>query len=461
MKLVQTIQSNLPYYKRILRIASPVILANAGQVTVMQIDNAMVGHYAEEGNELAAASFANSIYLFFMVFVLGLSIAITPIVGDLWKRKRRKESSAILFNASILILCSSVVVVLIMLITSQFFDYFGQNEEVVALAKPYFYILTASIIPQMLFSSFKQFLEGVNNTMLAMIVTLLVNIINIALNYAFIFGHWGFDAMGLNGAGFATLIARSCMPILLILMMYKKDQFRPYLEMLSHCKVSVRRMRKIANTGLPISFQIVPEVAAFGLSSIMIGWIGVKQQSAHQIAIGLISITFMVSSGIAAGATIRVSHQRSMRDGFQLRKAALAAIHLTTAFMAICSLLFICFRFQLASCFSLDKEVISYASGFLIWGALFQLVDGLNVATLGILRGMSDVQKAMKYALLTFLVIFPLVSLGGMYGFYFDTEKTWLGADGVWLGFTVSLTIASTLYLLRYRNIYRQEFGNH
>ncbi len=445
MSYFKSFKNYFPFYLRILKLAFPVILANSGQVLVMQADNFMVARLGT--NELAAASFANSVFFIFMVLALGFSIALTPLVGEAVTQRKYRYAATLLNNSALLSFLLSLGIIGLMLLAYTFFDFFGQEAAVLTLAKPYFLILVASLVPYCLFFTLRQFLEGLGNTTLSMIVTLAANVLNVVLNYILIFGHLGFESMGLNGAGTATFLARLCMPIALLALIYFHPRYKRYLYLAYFQRLSKAIANKIIRLAAPISGQMVMEVFAFAFSSIMTGWISAEAQAAHQIALGLASISFMIVAGFSSGATIRVSHQKAVNNFHNLKQVALASIHMVLIFMSFCSLIFVLFRHALISLYQPESAVIPIAASLLVWAAIFQVVDGLQVVALGILRGLADVKKAMYYAFFAYMVVGP--GVGYVCAFQFH-----LGAQGIWIGLTLSLILSSILFLHRFKTTY-------
>jgi len=222
--------------------------------------------------------------------------------------------------------------------------YMGQPPQVVEAALPYYRILVVSFLPFLLFFTLKQFVEGIGNTGIAMMVTITANLINVLLNYMLIFGKLGAPELGLNGAGYATLIARILMALFFIFLFFKKSWLKRYLTMFSVARFNWSETWALFKVGWPISLQILLEVSAFAISGVMMGWLGEVPLAAHQIALGLASMTFMIVTGVASGTTIRVSHQYSRKDYAGMHKAAMASLHMVLVFMLFSAVMFVIFK---------------------------------------------------------------------------------------------------------------------
>lgn len=436
------ISDYFPLYRRNLRLAFPVVLSQIGQVTVSLADNMMVGHVGT--TELAAASFSINIFHIGMLFGIGITMGLTPLVGQVFSQKKEEEVGVYLKNGVFLHTIIALAVGVIMGLISVFLNDMGQPEAVVKLAIPYYLLLVASLFPMLFFYSFKQFFEGVGNTKIAMFITLASNVINIVLNYFLIFGKGGFPELGLNGAGIATLIARICMPLMLIPIVLRSKKFRNEFRLAYHSKIQKRKLREIFSVGLPIGLQIIIEVSTFSFGAILMGWISKEALAAHQVAIGLASFTYMISLGIGAGTTIFVSHEKGLNHYKQMRRTIYASFHLVVTFMATMGVLFVLFRYQLPRLFTPDPKVILLSASLLIVAALFQVFDGIQVILLSALRGVSDVKHPMFMAFISYTLLGLPVSylFGIVLGF---------GAVGVWLGFLVGLAFAAGLFALRLR----------
>lgn len=446
--IIKFLKSYLPFYRRNLLVAIPVVLSQAGQMTVQLADNMMVGHVGTA--ELAAASFANSIYIIGFVIGLGLTFGATPLVGNAFGQRKFSEAASVLQHSFLGNASVSLVLVATMWGVSLLMPYMGQPANVVELAVPYYRLLVVSIIPFMLFFTGKQFIEGLGNTKLAMKITLAANALNIMLNYVLIYGKLGLPAYGLNGAGYATLTARTCMALAFAFFMIRNPHFKRYFYLINTKNIRLKNIGTFFRTGLPIGLQMLAEVTLFSLAAVMMGWLGEITLAAHQVALMVSMVSFMIATGVASGTTIRVSQQHGEKNFAGMQKAGMASLHIIIAFMSITAILFFTFRHQIPFLFTDDPEVVETASFLLIFSALFQIFDGAQVVLLGSLRGLADVNRAFILALFTYLIVG--VPLMYVLGFVFD-----LKGAGVWSALAISLSLAAVFFLLRFKRKCRME----
>jgi MATE family multidrug resistance protein len=441
------IKSYLVYYKRLLKLAWPLVLTQAGQMVVQLVDNAMVGRVGT--TELAAASFANSIFVMIMVFGLGVFMGITPLIGHAFGAKNELRVASILKNSLFLSILLIIGLLLITWAVSWLMPFMGQSVGVLQMALPYYNTLTLSLLPFLLFMVLKQIGEGLGNTWLAMIATIVSNILNVGLNYLLIFGKLGFPELGLLGAGYATLISRLIMPVILFIGFMATTKVRHYFNLMPAARILWSEIRAIMDIGLPIAIQLLIEVSLFAFGAVMMGWMGDVPLAAHQVAMGLASFTFMIANGVAMATTIRVSFQLGLKDYGSMEKVSLSSIHLVLFYMLLCGVGFLFTRFQLPRLFSTDVLVITQAASLLLVAAVFQLFDGLQVVCLGILRGFADVKVPMFIAAFSYLGIGLPIS-------YFFAFVLHAGPEGIWYGYLAGLGIAGVLLARRIRKKIRE-----
>lgn len=441
--------SRKKYYRSVLNLAIPVIMSQAGQILVQLVDNAMVGQLGAV--PLAGVSFANSV--FFMMFILGvgMSLGLTPLVGEMYSVSNHRKTAIYLQNSILFFGVMGVAIFIVSMIVRPFMWRMGQPVEVVQNAVGYFGYVSVSIIPFMIFASFKQFLEGIGNTKIAMAIIITSNVINVIFNWIFIYGNFGVTAMGAAGAGLSTLISRILTPILIIIYFYKRDSFHRYFRFFKMEHFSWRTIRSLIRVGSPISLQMFMEGSAFAITGIMMGWIGTVELAGNQVATVISNIAFMIILGIGSAVTICVSHSYGQRDWREIRRYAGTAYRLGLMWNAVTAILFISLRNYIPMIFTTDPAVIEMASFFLIFVAVFQISDGLQANSVAILRGIQDVKSIMLISFVSYIVI--SLPLG-----YFLAFKTDVGAAGLWLALIFGLGIAAVLYYCRYRKQIKKYF---
>lgn len=439
----------IPVYKKNLALAVPVIFSQIGQVTVNVVDNIMVGHLGT--TELAAASFSLNIFLIGMLLGLGITMGLTPLVGQSFNSHSKLNIAGWFRNGFLVNFIASLFLCAAMASVVFFMDKMGQSEEVVKKAIPFYLLHVASLMPMMLFFTFKQFFEGLGNTKIAMVITIVINVVNIILNYILIYGKLGFPALGLYGSGCASLIARLIMPVLFFIVMFKRPGLKGYLIDAFHSTIERQKIKKLLAIGLSIGIQMVIEVLAFSMGAIMMGWISKESLAGHQVAMSMASLTYLISFGLASGTTIRVSHSFGQHHTQEVKRIIYASIHLVVIFMATMGLSFILLRNYLPLLFTSDPSVAKIAAGLLVVAAFFQIFDGVQVVLLGALRGIADVRLPMYIAFFSYVVVSLPVS-------YFVAFILGVGNSGVWVGFVFGLSTAAVLFALRLRN--RLHFEN-
>ncbi len=437
-------QTYLPYYKRNLRVALPVVMTQLGGALVGLADSIMVGWYGTA--ELAAVSFSNGIFFMIMVFAMGSVMGLTPLVGNAFAQKDDDRIATYLQNGLNFTLLLAVVTCLVLAAFLPFFDYMGQDPVVITAARPYYIARVLSLFPYLIFCLGKQLLEGLGNTLTAMYITIGCNLLNVGMNYIFIFGKWGCPEMGAFGAGLATLIACVLMPICFISVIALKKEWRKYVELFHRARASWNSLKELGKIGFPIGLQTLLETFLFAASFIIVGWQSKEALAAHQIANQIADLAFMMSLGIGAATTIRVSHQYGQGDIEAMKKAAYASVHLCLMMNVIGASLMIGLHHLIPMMFTGDQAVLDIASVLLIYAGIFQFSDGMQCVGAGMLRGIMDVKRPALYAFIAYIVI--ALPLG-----YLLMFPAGIGVEGMWVAFIVALSIAAVLFHVRFRKL--------
>jgi MATE family multidrug resistance protein len=445
----------LPYYKRNLRVALPVMLTQLGASLVGLFDSIMVGHYSTV--DLAAVSFSNALFFTVMVFAMGALMGLTPLVGiqvgslstasehgEQSDTSPQSHISSLFQNGMLFTVLLSVMTLVLLGGCIPFLDRFGQDPQVAETARSYYILIVLSILPFLFFTFFKQFLEGLGNTSVAMAITLVMNGLNIFLNWLFIYGNWGCPELGATGAGIGSLVARLGMPICFLAFMLFRREWRGYVTLMKWANFSLSRIRELYKIGFPIGVQTLMETIAFTSAFVFIGWISKEALAAHQIANQICDMTFMVILGIGSATTIRVSHQLGANNLNAVRMASNASIHLVLLINAVGAAVMIGCRQYIPLLFTEDPEVIVIASQLVVLAGVLQLADGLQVVAASMLRGITDVKVPMIIAMFSYTIV--CISIGLFLAFPMG-----MGAQGIWIGFVVGLSVAAVCLHLRFR----------
>ena len=436
-----------------LKLAYPVILGMLGHTLVAFVDNVMVGQLGTA--ELAAVSLANSFMFIAMSLGIGFSTAITPLVAKADGDGNFEDGKSTFKHGLCLCALISIFLFFGVLLAKPILHIMQQPQEVVELAIPYLNLVAASLIPLIVFQSFKQFSDGMSMTKYPMIATLIANIINVVLNYIFIFGKFGFPELGIVGAAIGTLVSRIIMLFYLWFLLVRNNKTRPYLLDLNFLNLSKEMINKLFNLGFPSAMQMFFEVAIFTAAIWLSGILGKNPQAANQIALNLSSMTFMVAMGLSVVAMIRVGNQMGLNKYAELRRIAFSIFLIAILFAIIFASLFLIFNDILPKLY-LDfddhskvfdnYEVLEIAKTLLIIAAIFQISDTIQVIALGALRGMQDVLIPTLITFISYWVIgFPISYYLSMYTEYKST--------GIWIGLLAGLTSSGIFLFIRFNHL--------
>jgi MATE family multidrug resistance protein len=443
-------------FRYTIRLAVPVIMGMLGHTFVAFADNIMVGQLGTA--ELAAVSLGNSFVFIAMSLGIGFSTAITPLVAEADAAGDKKGAKGALKHGLVLCTMLGLALFVLILIARPLMYLMDQPVEVVRLAIPYLNLVAFSLIPLVMFQAFKQFSEGLSQTKYPMYATILANVVNVLLNYLFIFGSLGFPKLGVLGAAIGTLAARILMVFFLWWMLKIKDKFREYVTGFRIFVIEKKVMAKILDLGFPSALQMFFEVAIFTAAIWMSGVLGKNPQAANQIALNLSSMTFMFGMGLGVAAMIRVGNQRGLKDFPELRRIAKSIFFLTLLLELVFALLFLLGRFWFPTLYldindpanqADNMEVLGLASKLLLVAAFFQISDGLQVVILGALRGLQDVRIPTLITFTAYWVVaFPISYYLGLH--------TQLASTGIWIGLLSGLTASAIMLYLRFDYLSRR-----
>lgn len=424
-----------------IKLAYPVIIGQLGHMMMGVVDSIMVGEIGAA--PLAASSVAHGMFMLFMIFGIGVSMSLSPLTAMSVGAKKIPECGVIFRQGIMVNFAVGIILTILTFFGAGIITLLNQPQEIVEQGTAYMRILSYSILPVMIFQTYKQSSEGLSFMRPAMLITLCANLINIFANWIFIYGNLGFPALGLPGAGWATFATRLMMAISFLGYVHFSSKYKPYELTLRFRKIDFSVMKKILKIGIPSGLQYFFEVGAFVGSAIIIGWLGTDELAAHQIAINLASISFMCAIGVSAAGSIRVGNAVGREDRHAIRRAGGVTFILAAAIMGAFGIIFIVFRDLLPSFYIEDPDVIRIAGSLLIIAALFQLSDGTQAVGIGLLRGIADAKIPM---VITFIAYW-IVGLPGAYllGFVFD-----YGVEGIWFALFIALTVSAVMLSLRF-----------
>lgn len=441
------------HMRKNLILAWPVMITQAGQILVNVADNVMVGGLGGKFDSvqnpelgkvaLGAVSLGNALFFTVLVTAFGFSFAMSPLIAQADAKNNLRRGADILTHGLLLNMLVTIGLMIVLFTFMPVMYKMDQPRDVVDQAIPYLKIVGYSMFPLMIFQSFRQVSEGLSLTIVVTVATVIANVMNIFFNYGLIFGNLGMPRLGVEGAAWGTLLSRVFMVFTLLAAMWYNAKSREYLKAVDFGRFKKAIFRKLFQLGAPTSLQMFFEVSAFAGAAFICGMAGKDDLAAHQIALNLASITFMLCTGLGIAATVRVGNQFGLKDFTTMRNAGWSAVIMSAVFMAVCGLLFISLRFWLPSLYIDNATVIALAAQLLIIAALFQLSDGVQLVVLGALRGMQDVNIPTVITMVAYFVI--ALPLG-----YYLTIPAKMGAFGMWIGLGIGLTVSAVSLVVRY-----------
>ncbi len=434
----------------IIKLGIPIIIGQLGSIAQQFADTIMVGQYGTM--ELAAAGFVNNVFNFVIYFMLGISYASTPVIGASYSQKDYKAVAQSLVDSIVVNFLFSLVIVALLLLLYHNIAILQQPEEIMPYALPYFLIITASMPFMAVFNALKQYSDAVGETKIPMWIMLGANAFNVLLNLPLIFGfelsifnyQFSMEALGLFGAGIATLISRILAVMALVVVIAKMKKYKELKSSVS-TGPEIHRMKHLLFLGLPISIQLGLEASSFNICAIFMGWLGSIPLAAHQIMCTISTLCFQIVYGIGAAASVLISQFRGVGDWHNVRRTANTAFFIGIALILMMIGMIQIFRYPLVSCFTTSEEVVSVVLSLIPCFFIYQFGDCMQITFANALRGIAEVKKLMLYAFISYVIV--SIPLSYVFAFIFG----W-GGVGVWMGMPFGLTTAGFLFYFEFRS---------
>ncbi len=420
------------------RLAVPVVISQLGMMLMGVIDTMMLGHLS--AGALAAGALGHLLTLCPMMIAYGILAALDPLVSQAHGAEDSAAIGGYLQRGLVMAAALTAPIVLLLLDVGPFLRLLGQAPEVSRDAAAFVRGILWGLLPYFLFVVLRQTLQAMSHVRPAVVAIALGNVCNLTFNWILIFGHLGAPALGVRGSAFSTSISRGVM--FLYLLIASRRQLAPYWRGFTAEAAALRGHLRMLRIGVPIGLHNTVELLVFATAAVLIGQIGVTALAGHQVAINLASLTYMVPLGVSGAAATRVGNAIGRRDSAGARLSAEACLALGAGTMLGCAVLFLLLPGPLARLYTRDPAVIAVVTALLPIAAAFQVFDGLQSVSAGVLRGAADTTFPAAVALLGYwLIAFPT---GWWLAF-----RAGLGARGLWWGFTVGLGVVAILLLAR------------
>jgi MATE family multidrug resistance protein len=431
-----------------VRLALPLVLVQVGMTFMGVVDTVMVGHVSAA--VLAAVALGNLYYFNAIVLANGTLMALDPIVAQAVGARDDDGVSRALQRGLLLAVGLSVFTALLLMPAHALLVVTRQQPIIIPDTTAYVRISIGGVLPFLVFVVFRQTLQALHRAAPIVWTIIGANLMNAGLNWVFVYGHLGSPALGAAGSAIATLASRWLMAGAILLLAW--PALKPHLIPVRRDAFRWAPIGRVLRLGVPVGLQQLLESGAFGAIGLMMGMLGTKEMAAHQIAITLASLTFMVPLGVGSAAAVRVGHAIGAGDGPRAREAARAAYLCGVGFMALTALVFLTAPRLLAASFTEDAVAIAIAGVLIPVAGVFQIFDGAQAVGAGVLRGLGDTRAPLIGMIAGYWLIGLPVSLA--LGFHSS-----LRAAGLWWGFVASLSIVAIYLALRIRVLFGRDIA--
>ncbi len=435
--------------KQLLRLASPILVAQVAQIAMNFVDTVMAGQVSAV--DLAAVSVASSFWLPVILLVQGIIMALTPIVSQLNGARKQDEVRPAVHQGFWLALMVTPIAMVALYFSPLALQFMDVDPVMAEKTAGYLHAILWGLPAFVLFQVLRNFSEGLSHTMPTMVIGFVGLAVNIPANYIFIHGHFGMPKLGGVGCGVATAIVLWAMLLAMILYVKFSSHFQKINLFAQLARPNGSRIWRLFRLGFPIAMAIFCEVTLFTVVALMLAPFGAETVASHQIALNFSSLVFMLPLSIGVGVTIRVGHNIGEGQPDQARVAARTGLMLGMGVAAATAALTVLLREPIAGIYTDDLQVIGLAAILLFFAAIYQISDSVQVVAAAALRGYKDTQ-AIFYV--TIVAYWGMGLPTGMILGLTDWVVPRMGPQGFWVGFIVGLTSAALMLGARLRVIY-------
>lgn len=433
--------------QKVFLLALPLMLGELSSMLMGVAGTMMAGRLGPTA--LAASGVAGVVFVIAMLLVWGSVRMIPTPVAEAHELRDGDRVRTLIFGALLLGLILALAGAVLLSVGVANFDLLKQDPEVSALAVSYLHIIIFSMPVLVLFAVLVNLVDAFSYVRLTMWLSFGGLLLDVSLNWLLIFGNWGFPKMGINAIAMNTGITHAVLCAILILVLWFNKELAYFRNARTNWSAVWEQTLRFLRYGIPSALQIMVEFAAFGLGTIIIGQIGKIEQAAHQVAINLISVTYVTIMGVSTAGMIRVGQALAYRSRIRIWLAGAASLVLALIIILLPTLLFLGMPGKIASWYSDDTEVVRMAISLLLFAGLFQLFDAAQATSISLLRAMSDVNVPTLISLLAFWVVgIPL-------GYYLAIYEGW-NAQGIWMGYLLALLIQAFLFVGRFFGLVRR-----
>jgi len=430
---------------RLWALAVPVVVVQLGTMLLGVAPILMVGHVSAAA--LAAAALGTLYFVWLGLLAWGTLMALDPLVAQAHGAGDREGVARAVQRGLLLAVGMRVVTVPFFLPARPVLELLRQPADVVPPASGYVRVAAAGLLPFLVFLALRQSLQAMGRMRPIVLTILAANALNVVLSWAFVFGRLGCPPLGAVGAGLAVTVSRFALALGLLALAWR--DLRPLLLPWRPGVLDRAALRGMLRLGVPIGLQMQLEYGIFAVVALLMGRLGTVPIAAHQIALTIASVTFMVPQGIGGAAAVLVGQAVGAGDASRARRAATAALGLGAGFMLLAAVVLVTLPGPLARLFTLDAAVVAVTVLLLPIAGVFQVFDGLQVVSIGVLRGVGDTRAPMVLNVLGFWLLGLPVSV--WLGFGLGT-----GASGLWWGLVTGLVAVALSLLVRLRGRMRR-----
>ncbi|NWL80221.1 MATE family efflux transporter [Pseudomonas taiwanensis] len=430
--------------RALLKLAAPIMIAQLSNTAMGFVDAVMAGRVSPR--DLAAVALGNSIWIPVFLLMTGILLATTAKVAERFGAGKQEEIGPLVRQGLWLALAVGLSGALLLVNARPVLELMGVDQELIDPAMGYLHGIAFGFPAVALYYVLRCFSDGLGRTRPSMVLGICGLLLNIPLNYILIYGHFGMPALGGVGCGWASGTVMWFMLLGMLTWVTRAPAYKPSKLFERFERPQLPLIKRLLSVGVPIGVAVFAESSIFAVIALLIGGLGATVVAGHQIALNFSALIFMIPYALAMAVTVRVGQALGRGDPRAARFAAGVGIGTALAYACISASLMLLCRELIAKMYSPDPQVIAVAAMLIVYSALFQFSDAIQVAAAGALRGYQDTRATM------IITLFAYWGIGLPVGYALGLSD-WLGEPsgpkGLWQGLVVGLTCAALLLSLR------------
>lgn len=436
--------------KAVLQLTLPIFIAQFTYTSMGFVDSMMAGHFSE--HDLAAITLGNSIWMPLYLLMTGTILVTTPKVANLFGARKDQNIGSLIRQSLWMSLLVVTIVIILLLNAYHLFVFMQATEQTALIAKKFLQGIALGMPAIAIYQVFRCLNDGIGKPKPSMVLSIIGLLLNIPINYIFVFGKLGLPEMGGAGCGLASASVMWFMCLGYIAWVWFSPMYKNYSVFKQFELPNIKVILNLLSVGVPIGVAFFTEAGIFSIVALLVAKLGDTVLASHAIALNFSSVIFVIPLSISIAVTVRVGQAMGEGKPLAARFSATTGIFVAFVLATLSTILILIFNWRIAMLYTSSHDVLALASYLIIFAAIYQLPDAIQVTCAGALRGYQDTAIIMLITLISYWVIAMPIGYTLALTDYWGSPR---GPAGFWISLIIGLTFASIM--LGWRFIYQSK----